>query len=181
MGASALGGRGSVPPAPTRPPSAPLLARFDEFALAAREFSRSVMAAAPSSVTEEPAEAAAHNLAIVRSVFSKWNLEILALLYSLHTLGFEEIRRQLRAISSPVLSRKLRFLHANGLIERTVLSTPVIRVQYSLAPRGKRVAQLGEPVLLYLRLTEGRFAPEERFVAHGSAARPRARAKAPAD
>jgi DNA-binding HxlR family transcriptional regulator len=74
------------------------------------------------------------------------------------------MRKLLGSISAPVLSRKLRFLHDHGLVHRTVISTPVLRVQYGLTDRGLMVAQLGEPVLLYLRLTDGFYQPSEKFV-----------------
>lgn len=160
MGASAVAGRLGSVPVPRAPP-VPVLERFDGFAREADRLCRLVTGRPPA---DESAADAGRNMALLRTVFTKWTLEILELLYGRETLGFEEIRRLLGPISSPVLSRKLRFLQENGLLERTVLSTPVIRVKYSLAPRGRRVAQLSEPVLLYLRLTDGTRAAEERFV-----------------
>jgi DNA-binding HxlR family transcriptional regulator len=144
---------------------------FAEFARESKLFSRKIAELAGGLLIGDPAEGADRNLQIVRTIFSKWNLEMLALLYGLRALGFEEIRRHLKGISAPVLSRKLKFLHRHGLIERTVISTPVLRVQYALTPRGLVVAQLGEPVLLYLRLTDGIYEVSEKFVRQPAGAR----------
>ncbi len=164
--------RTSSRPSRGRPPSGAadpeVLLQFSQFAERTRAFSREVGRFEEPVFRANPSEGAKRNLEIVRTIFSKWNPEILAVLYGLRGLGFEELRRILGSVSAPVLSRKLRFLHEQGLIHRTVLSTPVIRVQYSLTDRGLMVAQLGEPVLLYLRMTDGMFQPKERFVGRES-------------
>lgn len=147
-----------------RGPDPALLQQFVEFAETTRKFSREIGRSEEPVFRANPSEAAQRNLEIVRTIFSKWNPEILAILYGMKRLGFEELRRILGSVSAPVLSRKLRFLHQQGLVQRTVLSTPMIRVQYALTDRGLMVAQLGEPVLLYLRVTDGVYTPRESFV-----------------
>jgi len=91
---------------------------------------------------------------IARTVFSKWSIDILAFLFTGQAARFQEIKKALGRISSRVLSLKLSRLERLGLVERTVFATRPPRVQYALTPRGRRVARLGEPVFLYLRLTE---------------------------
>jgi len=68
--------------------------------------------------------------------------------------GFQEIRRGLGRISSRVLSSKLTRMQETGLVQRDVKPTRPPRVVYTLTERGLTVAKLGEPVFLYLRLSE---------------------------
>ena len=105
-----------------------------------------------------PSKAIRFNFLITRKVFSKWSIEILILLYSLRSMGFEQLRRSLEGVSSRVLSEKLKALETLGLVDRRVLSTRPPRVEYKLTERGLTVAKLGQPVLLYLRYTEGLYA-----------------------
>ena len=93
------------------------------------------------------------NVEIARTVFGKWSLDILTLLYMRQSAGFQEIRRGLGRISSRVLSSKLTRMQEAGLIRRDVKPTRPPRVAYSLTDHGQTVAKLGEPVFLYLRLS----------------------------
>ena len=93
------------------------------------------------------------NVEIARTVFGKWSLDILALLYVRQTAGFQELRKALGPISSRVLSSKLTRMQENGLVRRDVRPTRPPRVAYSLTDRGLTVAKLGEPVFLYLRIS----------------------------
>ncbi len=93
------------------------------------------------------------NMEIARTVFGKWSLDILTLLYMRQSAGFQEIRRGLGRISSRVLSSKLARMQETGLIRRDVKPTRPPRVSYSLTDHGLTVAKLGEPIFLYLRLS----------------------------
>ncbi len=73
------------------------------------------------------------------------------------SMGFEQLRKTLPGISSRILSAKLKTLEDLGLVERNVLATRPPRVNYDLTEKGVTVAKLGEPVLLYLRYTEGLY------------------------
>jgi DNA-binding HxlR family transcriptional regulator len=96
---------------------------------------------------------------LVRTIFSKWSIEILTVLYTVNPIGFEGLRKSLKGISSRVLSTKLKMLEDRGLIERGVLNTRPPKVQYALTEKGSTISTLGEPVLLYLRFKEGLFLP----------------------
>jgi DNA-binding HxlR family transcriptional regulator len=122
--------------------------RFREFSESASKFSREV---APSLSRVDTTEAAEANLRIAKTVFGKWSLEILVLLYSMKELGFEKIRKSLKGISPRVLSEKLKQLEGEGLVRRDVLSVSPPRVSYRLTEKGLIVARLGEPVFLFLR------------------------------
>src|SRR5205823_3762521 len=87
----------------------------------------------------------AMNVEIARTVFGKWSLDILTLLYVRQGAGFQEIRRGLGRISSRVLSSKLTRMQETGLIRRDVKPSRPPRVTYSLTDRGLTVAKLGEP------------------------------------
>src|SRR5256712_3681506 len=133
--------------------------RFAEFADACSMFSRAVTRAWARPITD-PGTNVEFNLQIAKTVFSKWSLEIVALLYAQRTAGFQEIHKALDGISSHILSTKLERMTALGLIRRDVLSTRPPRVQYSLTAKGLQVAKLGEPVFLFLRFKEGLLLPE---------------------
>jgi DNA-binding HxlR family transcriptional regulator len=130
-------------------------ARFARFAEECSRFSRELASAGAMRASMDPDDHAQLNLRIARTVFSKWSVDIIALLYTNRFIGFQEIRKDLAGISSRVLSLKLKQMEGHGLIQRAVLQTRPPRVQYSLTEKGRRVAKLGEPVFLYLRFTEG--------------------------
>ena len=135
--------------------------KFTEFAEASSRLCREVAEAASIQAPMDPQQNVDFNLRIAKTIFGKWALDILALLYSKRAAGFQEIHRSLGRISDRVLSLKLGQMEQLGLIRRDVLSTKPPRVQYSLTSRGLRTAMLGEPVFLYLRFTEGLLAAEE--------------------
>lgn len=101
--------------------------------------------------TEDPAANARGNLAISRAVFGKWSLDILVALYSLRSMGSQQLRSHLSGVTPRVLSAKLKALEGLGLVRRTVLPTRPPRVSYRLTTDGRTVARLGEPVILFLR------------------------------
>lgn len=88
---------------------------------------------------------------LVKSVLGKWSIKIITLLYAREQIGFAELRRRLKGISSRVLSQKLKDLEENGLIQRTVLLGRPPNVQYELRTKGRMLAGLGGPVMLFLR------------------------------
>ncbi|QQG48170.1 MAG: helix-turn-helix transcriptional regulator [archaeon] len=131
--------------------------RFREFSDVVSKFSHEV---APSpDAGPAISNQAELNLQVTKTIFGKWSLEILVMLYTMKFLGFEQIRRSLEGISHRVLSEKLKQLEAKQLIRRRVLSTRPPRVNYSLTEKGLIIARLGEPVFLFLRYEEG-FDPE---------------------
>ena len=130
--------------------------KFRRFRDHASAFSKEISSTIPYS-NDDPSLSAQMNLQITRVVFSKWAIDILVLLYSLRTLGFEAIRKNLRGISSRVLSEKLKRLEEDGLIRRVVLDTRPVRVLYRLTDVGFTSAKLGEPVILYLRYKKGLY------------------------
>jgi DNA-binding HxlR family transcriptional regulator len=138
-----------------RPAHSELSALFEEFAERSIEFSREVIERSGRQASMASGENARLNLQVARTVFGKWSVEVLTFLYSRPKSRFQEIKNALGVISARVLSLKLTRLEDLGLVHRAVLDTRPPAVQYSLTDEGRRLARLGEPVFLYLRLTEG--------------------------
>ncbi|RXZ83693.1 transcriptional regulator [Paenibacillaceae bacterium] len=83
----------------------------------------------------------------VNMVGGKWKLVIL---YQLATHGvkrFNELRREFPDITQRTLTRQLRELESDGLINRQVYSEIPPKVEYSLSDTGKSL----HPLLLQLR------------------------------
>jgi DNA-binding HxlR family transcriptional regulator len=130
--------------------------RFAELVETCTQFSRDILRdAGGNGGSTSLLDPIALNAEIARTVFGKWSLDILTLLYLRQAAGFQEIRRGLGRISSRVLSSKLTRMQEAGLILRDVKPSRPPRVTYSLTDRGLTVAKLGEPVFLYLRLSSG--------------------------
>ena len=138
-----------------------LATRFEDFAELSSRFSHGVAEVASLRPPKDLARNVAFNLEIAKTIFGKWSVDLLALIYSRKTVGFQEIVRALPGISARILSVKLGRLQDLGLMRREVLDTKPPRVQYSFTEKGLRVAKLGEPVFLYLRFTEGLLFVEE--------------------
>lgn len=135
---------------------------FRAFRQAASDFSGSLSQRADFRSDVQGAGVAQLNLRVARSIFGKWSLEILVLLVTEREMGFGELRKVLKGISSRILSAKLKQLESSGLLRRQVLSTRPPRVLYGLTERGLTVTRLGEPVLLYLRFVEGLYVSLEK-------------------
>ncbi len=117
---------------------------------------------AKSRVT--PEVAAQVNLKLAKTVFSKWAIEILTVLYSERAAGYGDLKRGLRGITSRVLSDKLKKLENGGLIRRKVLDVRPPRTIYSLTEEGITVAKLGEPVFMFLAYKEGLYSPPDVII-----------------
>jgi len=128
---------------------------FRGFSRESSKFVKEISVATGTSLGRDPRKAAKMNLIVAREIFSKWSIEIIVLLFSSKTLGFEDMKRALGDITSRVLSEKLKMLEAKGLVERQVLNTRPLRVHYALTDMGLNVARLGEPIFLYLILKSG--------------------------
>lgn len=67
----------------------------------------------------------------------KWKLLILITLQSGGHLRFGELQRTIGGITPRVLSKELKDLEQNGMVEREVLPTAPVAVRYSLTPYGQ--------------------------------------------
>ena len=73
---------------------------------------------------------------LLGQVLDKWSLAVMNELCEA-PCRFNELRRAIPAVSQKSLSATLRRLERNGLIERRLLSSRPIAVEYRIAPRGK--------------------------------------------
>lgn len=73
---------------------------------------------------------------LLDQVLDKWSLEILENLCD-RPMRFNELRREIPAVSQKSLSATLRKLERNGIVGRAVLSSRPIAVEYRITPLGK--------------------------------------------
>ncbi|MDS1114770.1 helix-turn-helix domain-containing protein [Gordonia westfalica] len=98
----------------------------------------------------EPAEAAPvadHDLRIdaasrelLGQVLDKWSLSVLNELCEAPS-RFNELRRAIPTVSQKSLTSTLRRLERNGIVERRMLSTRPVSVEYRITPLGKTVRE----------------------------------------
>ncbi|MNY43775.1 HTH-type transcriptional activator HxlR [compost metagenome] len=67
----------------------------------------------------------------------KWKMAILYLLSAKQSIRFNEMQRQLGAVTYKVLSAQLKELEADGLVKRVEYPQIPPKVEYSLTPRGQ--------------------------------------------
>jgi hypothetical protein len=72
------------------------------------EFSREMVRMLNAKFHANPQVAAQVNLELAKTVFSKWSIEILTLLYSARSASYGDLKRELQGITSKVLSEKLK-------------------------------------------------------------------------
>lgn len=83
----------------------------------------------------------------VEIIGGKWKSVILLSLGFKGAMRFGELQRMHDGIPAKTLSKELKHLEQNGLVERTVLDTMPVTVQYEITPYGRTL----EKVLLQLR------------------------------
>ena len=88
---------------------------------------------------------------LLDELLDKWSLQVLDQLCE-RPLRFNELRRVVPAVGQKSLTATLRRLERNGMVERVVLKTRPIAVEYRIAPIGdslerarRRPADLDEP------------------------------------
>lgn len=79
---------------------------------------------------------------ILNRVGDKWTMQVVVVLCD-GPRRFNELRRQVNGISQQMLTRTLKVLERDGLVERTVRGTSPPQVEYALTAFG---VSLSEPV-----------------------------------
>lgn len=79
-------------------------------------------------------------IATINIIGKKWHIAIIHFLFE-GPKGFNELKRNLGAISSKTLSKCLKELVRHGIVKRRVHSSP-IRVEYSLTQKGEDLREL---------------------------------------
>ncbi|RMF90402.1 MAG: transcriptional regulator [Methanobacteriota archaeon] len=85
-------------------------------------------------------------------ILQKWVVEIIHVLFLSGPQRFSDIKRSLTGISSRTLTAKLRLLEDAGFIKRDLIKERPIITEYSLTEKGKTIAELSCPIILYLKL-----------------------------
>jgi DNA-binding HxlR family transcriptional regulator len=130
---------------------------FGKQKMASEEFAREMSKLLSARAGLTPEIAARVNLKLAKTVFSKWSIEILTILYGKKSSSFGELKRLLKGINSRVLSEKLKRLESGGLVSREVVDGRPPRSTYYLTEDGITVAKLGEPVFMFLGYKEGLY------------------------
>ena len=76
---------------------------------------------------------------VLDRVADKWTVLVLLLLARKPT-RFNELRRAIQGISQKMLSQTLRTLERDGLVNRKVIATVPVTVEYSITPLGRTLA-----------------------------------------
>lgn len=71
----------------------------------------------------------------------KWKISIIACL-CYNPMRYSELLKEVHGISGKMLSRELKELEANGLIERTVSNTSPVSVSYNITKYGSSLKEL---------------------------------------
>ncbi|MFE5601415.1 winged helix-turn-helix transcriptional regulator [Streptomyces coelicoflavus] len=76
---------------------------------------------------------------ILDQIADKWSMMVMAVLTE--PRRFNEIKRRLDGVTQRVLTQTLRRLERNGMVERRVLPTSPVGVEYSLTPIGESLRE----------------------------------------
>ncbi|GAA4941039.1 winged helix-turn-helix transcriptional regulator [Actinoplanes utahensis] len=76
---------------------------------------------------------------ILDQIADKWSMMVMAVLAE--PRRFNEIKRRLEGVTQRVLTQTLRRLERNGMVERRVLPTSPVGVEYSLTALGESLRE----------------------------------------
>jgi DNA-binding HxlR family transcriptional regulator len=94
-----------------------------------------------SSPVSEDLENDCHDIReILNRVGDTWSLQVIAILAA-EPRRFNEMRRSIEGISQRMLTRTLRFLERDGMVNRTVLETVPPSVEYELTQLGRTLIE----------------------------------------
>lgn len=95
------------------------------------------------NVTTAPALESCRQVSeVLNRVGDKWSVQVIVALRE-QPRRFNDLRRQVGGISQQMLTRTLKVLERDGLVDRTVRATSPPQVDYALTPFGR---SLSEPV-----------------------------------
>lgn len=95
-----------------------------------------------TETTQTPLDLTAPHRDLLAQVLDTWSLQVLELLCE-RPMRFSELRRAIPAVTGKSLTTTLRRLERNGIVERLVVRTRPVAVEYRITPLGKT---LREPV-----------------------------------
>ncbi|OIH93026.1 MULTISPECIES: helix-turn-helix domain-containing protein [unclassified Curtobacterium] len=85
---------------------------------------------------------------LLDQVLDKWSLEVLNELCE-RPARFSELRRRIPAVTQKSLTATLRRLERNGIVERVVLATRPVAIEYRITPLGKTLRPPVELILAW--------------------------------
>jgi DNA-binding HxlR family transcriptional regulator len=85
---------------------------------------------------------------LLDQVLDKWSLQVLNELCE-RPCRFSELRRLVPAVTQKSLTATLRRLERNGVVERVVLSTRPVAIEYRITPLGKTLRPPVEAILAW--------------------------------
>lgn len=92
-------------------------------------------------VTVSPPDAECSGVSeILNRVGDKWTIQVVVALRP-GSLRFNAIKRQVRGISQQMLTRTLKSLERDGMVERTVHHNTPPQVEYTLTPLGRSLSE----------------------------------------
>ncbi|GEA90256.1 winged helix-turn-helix transcriptional regulator [Cellulomonas cellasea] len=83
---------------------------------------------------------------LLDQVLDKWSLQVLDTLCG-RPLRFNELRREIPAVGQKSLTATLRRLERNGMVERVVIATRPVAVEYRITPTGDTLNELVDALL----------------------------------
>lgn len=91
---------------------------------------------------------------VLSPLFQRWSIEICFVLRMHEVLRFNELKRALSGIGSRTLSRRLKELEEQGIVNREAYAEVPVRVEYSLTAKGERMGDLLMPIIAHLRISK---------------------------
>ncbi len=83
---------------------------------------------------------------LLDQVLDTWSLQVLDTLCG-RPLRFNELRREIPAVGQKSLTATLRRLERNGMVERVVIATRPVAVEYRITPTGDTLNELVDALL----------------------------------
>ncbi|MEY9210902.1 helix-turn-helix transcriptional regulator [Thermobifida halotolerans] len=94
-----------------------------------------------TSSAPTPLRLTAEHRALLDEILDKWSLQVLDALCE-RPRRFNELRRAIPAVTQKSLTAALRRLERNGMIERVVIDTRPVAVEYRISEFGKTLQDL---------------------------------------
>ncbi len=95
---------------------------------------------------------------VLDHVTSKWGVLVIVALAE-RSLRWGELRRGVEGISEKMLAQTLKLLEADGFVLREAQPTIPPRVDYSLTPLGRELAEQLLPLVSWIAANTGRILP----------------------
>jgi DNA-binding HxlR family transcriptional regulator len=92
---------------------------------------------------------------VLDTISKKWALMIIAVIGNSGSMGFNELKRALCNVSSKTLSRTLKELEDQNLVERRIIETTPPTVKYYLTVSGWELRELLIPLLEWVMKNGG--------------------------